>query len=83
MKEHLKRITESLLLSMKLSHRKITFYASLPDAYNVLVTALESGSENIPALVTVTERLLREEDNLKGKEASEEALVTDNKHGGR
>ena len=39
--------------------------ASLPDAYDVLVTALESGSENVPLLETVTERLLREEDKFK------------------
>ena len=34
---------------------------SLPDAYDVLVTAFKSGSGNSPALATVTERLLREE----------------------
>ena len=44
--------------------------ASLPPSYDVLVTAFESGSENVPALEIVTERLLREEENIKGKESS-------------
>ena len=37
------------------------------------MTALESGSENVPPLETVTERLLREEEKLlKGRETTEE-----------
>ena len=36
------------------------------------MTALESGSENVPPLETVTERLLREEKKLKGRETTEE-----------
>ncbi len=46
--------------------------AGLPESYDVLVTALESGSDAVPALETVTEHLLREEQKLKGREDASE-----------
>ena len=42
--------------------------AGLPESYDVLVTALESGSDTVPGLESVTERLLREEQKLKDRE---------------
>ena len=44
----------------------------LPDSYDVLVTALESGSEMVES---VTERLLREEQKMSEK--GEDASTTD------
>ena len=46
--------------------RVVHLLASLPDSYNVLVTALEAQSENVPKWELVTERLLHQE--LKFKE---------------
>jgi hypothetical protein len=40
--------------------------ASLPESYNVLVTALEANAE-VPALAVVTERLLHEEAKMKSR----------------
>ena len=48
--------------------------AGLPDTYDVLVTALESGSEAVPAPEIVAERLFREEQKLKDKEETEETV---------
>ena len=42
--------------------------ASLPDSYDMLVTAMESGAETVPPLETVTEKLLKEERKLKERE---------------
>ena len=42
-------------------------FAGLPESYDVLVNALESGSDTVPALESVTESLLREEQKLKRK----------------
>ena len=78
MKEHIKQMTEVFgelaVIDEPVSEEDKVVYilASLPDAYDVLVTALESGSENVPPLETVTERLLREEEKLKGRETTEE-----------
>ena len=44
--------------------RVVHLLASLPDSYNVLVTALEA-SEDVPKMEVVTERLLHEERKLK------------------
>ena len=41
--------------------------ASLPDAFNMLVTALEANAE-VPKMEIVTERLLHEEQKVKGRE---------------
>ena len=45
--------------------RVVHILASLPESYNVLVTALEAQSENIPKSELVTERLLHQESKLK------------------
>ena len=37
----------------------------LPESYNILVTALESGSDTVPAMENVTECLLREEQKIR------------------
>ena len=47
--------------------RVVHLLASLPDSYNVLVTALEAQSENMPSWSLVTERLLHQESKLKEK----------------
>ena len=46
--------------------RVVYFLASLPENYNVLVTALEANAE-VPALAVVTERLLHEEGKVKSR----------------
>ncbi len=79
MKEHIKQMTEIFGELAVIAEPVSEELASLPPAYDVLVTALESRSETVPALNVVTERLLREEEKLKGKQASErepKALVT-------
>ena len=43
--------------------------ASLPESFNMLVTALEANT-NIPCMDVVTERLLHEERKLKDREGS-------------
>ena len=48
--------------------------AGLPEGYDVLVTALESGSDTVPALESVTERLLREELKLKDREEANDSM---------
>ena len=47
--------------------------AGLPERYDVLVTALESGSDTVPPLESVTEHLLREEQKLKDREEASES----------
>lgn len=92
MKGHIKWMTEVFgelaVIAEPVSEedKVVHLLASLPDAYDVLVTALESGSENIPPLGTVTERLLREEEKLKGRETTEEdtkLLIAGNNPGPR
>lgn len=53
--------------------------ASLPDSYEMLVTALEANSETVPRMETVTERLLHEEQKLKEKKEEEKALASTRK----
>eukprot|EP00795_Rhopilema_esculentum_P003204 gene3204-1519_t len=48
--------------------RVVHLLASLPESFDILVTALEA-SKDVPKMETVTERLLREESKLKEKEA--------------
>ena len=63
-KEHIKRMTEVFrelaVVAEPVSEedKVVHLLASLPDTYNVLVTAVESGSESVLPLETVTERLL-------------------------
>ena len=54
--------------------------ASLPDAYDILVTALEASAE-VPKLEVVTERLLHEETKRKDKDSSNtDAKAISTKH---
>ena len=59
--------------------RVVHLLASLPDSYNMLVTALEANPE-VPKMETVTERLLHEERKMKdrvgGSANGEQAMVT-------
>ena len=63
---------------MKLLVRKTGLYiyllASLPESYNVLVTALEANTD-VPSLAVVREWLLHEESKMKNKPSHEEALA--------
>ena len=43
--------------------RVVHLLASLPDSYDMLVTALEANSETVPKMEIVTERLLHEKRN--------------------
>ncbi len=47
----------------------VHLFASLPESYSMLVTALEANAE-VPKMELVTEMLLHEECKLKGKEES-------------
>ena len=44
--------------------RVVHLLSSLPDSYNVLLTALEAQSENVPKWEQVTERLLDKDSKL-------------------
>ena len=92
MKEHIKKMTEvfgelAVIAEPVSEEDKVAhLLASLPDAYDVLVTLLERGSENVPPLETVTERLLGEEEKLNGRETTEEEpklLIAGNNPGPR
>lgn len=50
--------------------RVVHLLASLPDSYNMLVTALEANAE-VPKREVVTERLLHEERKLKDRAGAE------------
>ena len=71
--EHVKAMTEifeALAVigdALTEEDRVVHLLASLPDSYNMLVTALEAQSENIPKWELVTERLLHEELKLNEK----------------
>ena len=51
---------------VKEEDRVVYLLASLPECYNVLVTALEANAE-VPTLAVVTERLLHEETKIKSR----------------
>ena len=53
---------------VKEEDRVVYLLASLPERYNVLVTALEASPE-VPAFAVVTERLLHEESKMKNRSA--------------
>ena len=60
--------------------RVVYLLASLPDSYNMLVTALESNAD-VPKMELVTERLLHEERKLKGKaDVDEKVMVAGHKY---
>ena len=54
--------------------RVVYLLASLPESYNVLVTALEA-NEDVPKLEVVTERILHQERKLKDKNHSTEGAM--------
>ena len=70
MREHIKKITEIFdelaMIAEPISEEGKVVYllAGLPDSYDMLVTTLESGSDTVPPLESVTERLLREEQKM-------------------
>ena len=91
--DHVKAITEifnelSIIGdNVKDEDRVVYLLASLPESYDMLVTALEANAE-VPDMKTVTERLLHEERKIKDRNgasvAKEEALVMhQNKRGPR
>ncbi|GAB1600790.1 hypothetical protein Ahia01_000357100 [Argonauta hians] len=53
--------------------RVVHLLATLPDSYNMLVTALEA-SQDVPKWVLVTERLLHEESKIKEREINSSEL---------
>ena len=61
MQDHIKGMTEVFN-----EDRVVHLLASLPDSYNVLVTALEA-NEEVPKMEMVTERLLHEERKMKNR----------------
>ena len=71
--EHIKTMTEifeALALigdAVNEEDRVVQLLVTLPESYNVLVTALETLSENVPKWELVTERLLHEELKLREK----------------
>ena len=70
---HVKRMTEIFeelsVIDDPISEedKVVHLLASLPDSFNMLVTALEANSESVPKMEIVTERLLHEEQKQKGK----------------
>lgn len=84
LQEHIKAMTEIFdglsVIGDPISDedRVVHLLASLPESYNVLVTALEA-NEAVPRMEVVTERLLHEERKLKervGPERSREGAMT-------
>ena len=79
MREYIKKMTEIFgelaVVAEPISDEDKVVYllAGLPESYDVLVTALESGSDTVPALEGVTERLLREEQKLKDREEANDS----------
>ena len=75
LQDHIKRITELFdeltFVGDNISDedRVVHLLASLPDSYDVLVTALESNS-TLPAMEVVVERLLHEERKLKDRSST-------------
>ena len=79
MREYIRKMTEIFdelaVVAEPVSEEDKVVYllAGLPESYDVLVTALESGSDTVPALESVTERLLREEHKLKDREEADDS----------
>ena len=73
MTEYIKKMTEIFdelaVIAEPVSDedKVVCLLAGLPESYDVLVTALENGSDTVPALETVTERLLRVEQKQKAE----------------
>ena len=85
MNEYIKKMTEIFdelgVIAEPVSDEDKVVYllAGLPESYDVLVTALESGSDTVPALELVTERLLRDEQKQKDADDSKKLLVANSK----
>ena len=79
MREYIKKMTEifdelaAIAEPISDEDKVVYLLAGLPEGYDVLVTALESGSDTVPALENVTERLLREELKLKDREEANDS----------
>ena len=79
MREYIKRMMEIFdelaVIAEAISDEDKVVYllAGLPESYDVLVTALESGSDTVPPLESVTERFLREEQKLKDREEASDS----------
>lgn len=75
-KDHVKSMTEIfnelavIGAPIEEEDKVVTLLASLPDKFNMLVTALEADSE-VPSMEIVTERLFHEENKLKERECVE------------
>ena len=65
MREHIKKMAIAEPISDE--DKSVYLLAGWQEGYDVLVTALESGSDTVPALENVTERLLREELKLNDR----------------
>ena len=65
MKEHIKQMTEVFgelaVVAEPISEedKVVHLLASLPPSYDILVTALENGSETVPALNIVTDPVVK------------------------
>lgn len=89
--EHIKAMTKifeelAAIGDAVANNRVIHLLASLPDSYNVLVTALKAHSENLLKWELVTDRLLHQEVKLKEKASSHfesdcKALIANQKRG--
>ena len=79
MREYIKKMTEifdelAVVADAISDEDKVVYLlAGLPESYDVQVTALESGSDTVPALESVTERLLREEQKQKDREGADDS----------
>ena len=76
MKEHIKQMTkvfgELAVIDEPVSEEDKVVYILHGKSTRCLRRPLESGSKNVPPLETVTEKLLREEEKLKGRETTVE-----------
>ena len=76
--EHIKAMTERFdalaVMDSPVSDedKVVHLLASLPDSFNMLVTALEANSKSVPKMENVTERLLHEEQKLKERAAEDD-----------
>jgi len=65
--------------TMSEEDRVVYLLASLPESYNVLVTALKA-NEGVPKLEVVTERIPHQERKLKDKDRSPKGVVSSQRH---
>ena len=77
MNEYIKKMTEIFtgVIAEPVSDEDKVVYllVGLSEGYDVLVTALECGSDTVPALELVTEHLLREEQKQKDREDADDS----------